>query len=95
MVVGCIRGEIGAFLYAGTSAHFGDCCAALRYSRTGESGGYVAKLTLRDCRDRAKAVPKPLKRHQDRDDIVFDGIFMGVADRSDFAGRFGPGYYLP
>ena len=93
--MGCIGGEIGAFLYAVTAAHCWDCCAALRYSRTGESGGYVAKLPLRDCRDRAKAVTKPLKRHQDRDDTVFDGIFMGVADRSDFAGRFGPGYYLP
>ena len=50
---------------------------------------------FREELDRAKAVTKPLKRHQDRDDIVFDGIFMGVADRADFAGRFGPGYYLP
>ena len=95
MVVGCIGGEIRALLYAETSAHSGDCCAGLRYSRIGELGGYLAKLTLRDCRGRAKAATKPLERPQDRDDIVFDGIFMGVADRSDFAGRFGPRHYLP
>ena len=95
MVVGCIGGEIRALLYAGTSAHSGDCCAGLRYSRIGELGGYVAKLTLRDCRGRAKAAIKPLERPQDRDDIVFNGIYMGVADRSDFAGRFGPRHYLP
>ena len=40
-------------------------------------GGYVAKLALRDCRDRAKAATKPLRRPQDRDDIVFDGIVRG------------------
>jgi integrase/recombinase XerD len=51
MVVGRIGGEIGALLCAGTSAPSGDCCAGLRYSRIGESGGRVAKLTLRDCRD--------------------------------------------
>ena len=77
MVVGCIGGEIRALLYAGTSAHSGDCCAGLRYSRIGELGGYVAKLTLRDCRGRAKAAIKPLERPQDRDGIVLGGIFLG------------------
>ena len=91
MVVGRIGGEIRALLFRDIRPFWG----LLRYTRFGEPGGYVAKLTHRDCRDRRKAATKPLERPQDRDDIVFDGIFMGVADRSDFAGRFGPGYYLP
>ena len=37
----------------------------------------VSKLTLRDCRDRAKPATKPLKRAQDCDDILFDGIVRG------------------
>lgn len=47
--------------------------------------GYIAHLTLRDCRDRAKphcreleaASKKPLSRSRDRDGIVLGGIFLG------------------
>lgn len=49
------------------------------------SEGYVARLTLRDCRDRGephcrdlpRAATKPLKRSRDRDGVVLDGIFLG------------------
>ena len=49
------------------------------------SEGYVARLTLRDCRDRGephcrdlpRAATMPLKRSRDRDGVVLDGIFLG------------------
>ncbi len=41
------------------------------------SEGYVARLTLRDCRDLPRVAAKPLKRSRDRDGVVLDGIFLG------------------
>ena len=78
----------------GRIADFGNCrrLGGFRATYTGTvspasagSEGYVARLTLRDCRDRGephcrdlpRAATKPLKRSRDRDGVVLDGIFLG------------------